>query len=1073
MRKNLGGRLVKRIIAIALAAVITLGTLPGSVYAAEVPAAQAQTAEAPAQASTASEVKEALQDAIEEEVEAALTSGSGLVIATSPKEAHALVDIVGDEIGAINDEADALENLGEAQDIIEDAEDDIDESGDLDTVDDEANKAEDAQQGAEDAQQTAEDAQQTAEDAAAAAAAAGTSGAAGTAVGEADTAADTAEEAAEDAQTEEENAQVAYDAAKEAYDSAKKIADDAMALAMQKVADGAEDADEAVAHATEAYETALKLQVKYDEAAADAKQDWESKAEELKTAQKDLDKKMAALNTAKAESQAAALAVKEANDAVKKAQLAAEMKEDNFDAAKAALNAALAALDAAEKAVQDAWDEMIAAGGDVKEAEAALNSARAALKTANELVAKASEEVDKLGTAEEITYAEGITEIAARLAVLDPTSDDYKAAEKEMNQYILANTLKASNPATYEWKTTTSGEVYCEVGFADGTTKYYVYNKNADLIEFYELEITTTDSWSATNGNGDKLAVVVDNSTGTPVYSKVVIDGVEYQIMSRNTEVDVVTGQVTKYYYNGREINLAGQTLQHDRKGSFYTIPGIGRVNLNQITSRDVDVVEKQTVTSYYYTGTTTSKVTTYSLIYRGKTYYFDKSSSIIEQDDNGKYYVYTNQGWLEVTKSEKTVSIPTEVALKDFVSTTDTVYNKNTTATTTSDTVAYVTLMSNYKTAFDAKTAAVEAAEKATKAKEDAVVALEDKKADFRNAQEELAKAVQNKQRIKTRTNWGQLVHNVMVAQEEYNKSLRVLAAKKATADVAVKAKKAADAKVVAANLAAEKAYDKIYGVKIDRRGIHFTGLIYQERDLRRAYEFANVKAKFAAKLVEETFEAKNAAINAADIFDKLVLEGAKEEELAAAAAKVEAAYSAWLAAIDASDAADAAAEAARAAYEAALASYNAIRAKELANQPVIDGDGLDEAAIVRTVVTAPAQLPTVQATTIDEAPVALTATPTTTRRARTVATADTTEIEEEATPEVAQPEVVEDVVEDETANVDADTTEIADEETALASTMEENGFAWWWILILIAVVTGGSYAGYRYYKSKKVIEE
>ena len=136
-----------------------------------------------------------------------------------------------------------------------------------------------------------------------------------------------------------------------------------------------------------------------------------------------------------------------------------------------------------------------------------------------------------------------------------------------------------------------------------------------------------------------------------------------------------------------------------------------------------------------------------------------------------------------------------------------------------------------------------------------------------------------------------------------------------------------------------------------------------------------------------------------------------------------------------------------------------------------VTDDDGIDESAIVRTQVTAPAQLPTVQATTIDETPVALAAEPTT-RRVRTVATTEeATVIEEEETPAAVEP-ATEEVVEEDAA-VDADTTEIVDEDTALASTMQENGFAWWWILILIAVVTGGGFAGYRYYKNKKVIED
>ena len=175
-----------------------------------------------------------------------------------------------------------------------------------------------------------------------------------------------------------------------------------------------------------------------------------------------------------------------------------------------------------------------------------------------------------------------------------------------------------------------------------------------------------------------------------------------------------------------------------------------------------------------------------------------------------------------------------------------------------------------------------------------------------------------------------------------------------------------------------------------------------------------------------------------------------------------------------DAQDAVDRAKEAAEKALQDAKEALDAKNKVDsiIANwkydsddQSVVDNDGIDELAIASTIVAAP----TVQVATINETPVALAAT---SRRARTVATG-TTEIEEEATPAVAQPEVVAKEAEDKTANVKADTTEISDEETALASTMQEDGFAWWWILILIAIVSGGSLAGYRYYKNKKVVEE
>jgi len=1080
MRKNLGGRLVKRIIAMALAAVLTFSTISSSVYAAEAPVATqevqeakapAQATEAPVQTSTASEVKEALKDAVEGEIEAGLTAIA--VGTTDIKEKKVIAEIVGDEVKAINDEVDANGNLKDADKIIDKAESQIDKSGDLKIVDEELQNAEDAQAEAEGQQDVAQDAQTDAAAAATAAAVAPNSGAALAEVGAADAAADTAEGAAGEAQNQEDLALTAYEAAKVAYEAAKKIADDAMTAALAKVAEGAADADEAVVHATDAYNSAKELEVKYDAAALEAKQDWESKSEELGVAQDDLTVKLDALKAAKGESKEATEAAKEAQDAVKKAQDAANKKLDNLEDAKEALDIAKAALAKAQKAVDDAWSNIGSAYSDLKEADEALKSAKEALKAANELVDTTSDEVEKMEEDNDIAYAQNVAAVSQRFTGLTQGTPEYEALEKEMNELVLSNTLKSAGiTATgFVWQKTDGNELYCEVSLADGTKTYYVYGKENDVIKFFELDITTTDEWNAVNSNGTKVAVVVDTTTGSPVYKSVIIDGVTYQVLSEDISEEVVVGTETKYYKDEKEIDVSGLTIKSDSKGLFYSTKGNKKV---YITKKEFPVYETQTTTNYYYVVNVNQTVTVYEYTdFWGNKKTVEDSSKVFEF--NGKYYwQYGKHVWdsIEVNKTETIVKIPTNVTLSGFASTPVTTYNKEDVAFTESNTTSYVTLVSKYTDAVNAKKAAEADVKVKAEAKKDAVETFVQAQIAVGNAWNQLFIAFDKQEKLASKIDIRKLNDNIKKAQTEYDRASKVLEVKKLEKAAADKAKREADAKVVAANLATEKAFNKIYGFTYTHHGMQ-VGLYYQERDLKRAYELAQKKANVVSKLVEETLEAKSAAESAAGLFDKLVLDGAKTEELLAAAKKVKAALTAYEAALAASDAADTAAEAARAAYEAALASYNAILAKERANQPVVDGDGIDEAAIVRVAtVTAPAQLPTVQVTAIDEAPVALTAQPTTTRRARTVATTDTTEIEEEATPEVAQPEVVEEA-DTNTAKVDADTTEIADEETALASTMEENGFAWWWILILIAVVTGGGFAGYRYYKGKKVIEE
>lgn len=1065
MRKNLGGRLVNRVIAMSLAAVLTVGTISSSVHAAEAPAT-VEAAPEPAVAASevnSDDVKEALSDAIEEEVEAALTGGAGLIVATNPKEANALLSIVGNERSAIGDELDALDSIEDAEDIIEDAEEQINDSGALDTVDEETQKAEDAQTAAEEDQKKAEDAQAAAEAAAAkalaeeaAAKAAGAGNAqelatAGAATAAADKAAGEAADAATDAQSQEDAAKAAYETAKTEYEAAKAIADDAMTAALAKVAEGAEDAEEAVTHATEAYNKAQLLKAKYDEATKEAKEDWESKAEELDAAQDDLTNKITALNKADAERKQAAAAAKAAKEAVDQAIKLADQKEDNLDDAKDALEDAKDALAAAEQAVRDALADILEKDGDVKDAKDALKAAQAALKTANELVAAKEQAIADMEDQNDIDYAQQVSDLADRISAAAPGSPEYEAADKEMNELVLSHTL-GTTPSSFVWKTTTGGEKYCEVTVG-GATQYYVYKNNSGTIEFYELNIVTNETWNAVDGNGNAAEVQTSlDGNGNVVYDSVVIGGQTYTVRSNTT---------TTYSYTKANGTVITNLTYHSPKNgnpAFYTAPGVP----GHIPESAVTVVSN---TDYYYTKTVNVSVTTYSYIdYRGRTVYVDESQVWYWY---GRPYVgYATP----VNISTESVPVSTNVSLTNFATTTTTNYDYDASTTyTTSNTASYVQLVDRYDAAVSEKDQAVVVAQTKKTEKDAAQTDLNNKEAALKQACQEYFDAFGEYNEVLYGTNWKKLYDNVKKAEKEYNDALKVLDQKKQAKKAADQAKVAAETKVKNAEKAVDVAYDKIYGVTVDRRGIHFTGLYYQEKELKFAYDSAKKRSAYAAKLVEETKEAKEAAEAASDLFDRLVLEGAKAEELAAAAAKVEAAYVAWMAAVDASDAADDAAEAAQAAYQAALAAYTYLRN----NQEVIDGDGVDEASIVRTPATAPAQLPTVQAATINEAPVALAAEPTTTRRVRTTATTteEATVIEEEETPAAVEP-ATEEVVEEEAA-VDADTTEIVDEDTALASTMQENGFAWWWILIAIAIVTGGGFAGYRYYKNKKVIED
>jgi len=146
---------------------------------------------------------------------------------------------------------------------------------------------------------------------------------------------------------------------------------------------------------------------------------------------------------------------------------------------------------------------------------------------------------------------------------------------------------------------------------------------------------------------------------------------------------------------------------------------------------------------------------------------------------------------------------------------------------------------------------------------------------------------------------------------------------------------------------------------------------------------------------------------------------------------------------------------------YQAAAASLNRFKSGGTADEGQEATPVTPEVQIVK----APEQLPTTQVTAIDETPVALAANTTNNRRAATV-----TEIEEE---EVALEADVPKDTEEIKAEVenDEDSTKIQDEATPLASTMQENIFAWWWIVLAALVIISGGLLGYRYYKSKKEV--
>jgi len=906
-----------------------------------------------------------------------------------------------------------------------------------------------------------------------------------------------AKEYADEADEKADEAYVYYLEAKADYEEALKVAEEANAAADQAVKDALEDADEAVEYAKKAEEKANNLKAAMDKAynvSAEARKGIDNELQETQGEIDALEAELKALNKELDDNKNADALLKKSQEAYNEAEEALKKAPTDEDIAK--LEKTLADLNAELEEYRKTCDTLEGSSKEAlteKEAKESLyNQAKSAYKAIESLyeTAKANKEtidstIAKLNQDKEADvalYGGDIVEkqdVLRRFHAAHSVDEPYFAkqlieAVYAKNDKNLADSIRVGTEASNVYYVKDGDKVtYYTLEITDDYIRIIDCSKYAEKTEirygYTHLDNATKEKADEmTAGKDENSYYIIENSNG------------KYEVF---TDVQCFRGLS---YEDAHELQLSEETHWIETYSRTIDIPmvevtttqfdtwGIGAF---QDTSTDSDRPVPHFNNNYelIYVCEVTVDGIKYSsadgTLYPERGYWMVKVTDSEGNIENKRLDSIVSEEYRDAVKVReychtKIVTPEEAETITDFKAKTDitqqeTVYDVL--GKTGSEYITY-----GYKT-LDTATNLVNYTAKLQKADEESESIgkeIEGYKSLYNNYQEAL------KNRDDATTNYNEACANYQSALSTYGEKSKEC--EKAAKDVedAKAAKETAEANVSTARAELEAAENRKKNAASNIRRIKgeisayngkLKGLNYKKSVLEKSLKAANKQADYwqnklalAKSLAENAEKARIKAEEARDAIKALKASNAGTEALAVAKARLEAAETAYKEAREKADLAAKDAEEAEKEYQRLVERAAGLAEEEAKNAGSSSDDETDTTVRTLLATETPELVAAPAAGGRARAAVAVNTTATET-------VTDTTTVEETQTPLEAS-------IDNETEKVE--TTEIAEQETALAATpIEEESLGWWW-LIIVGVLGGAGYAIYKKNQEKKAKE-